>query len=125
MKKMICKNCGGVNDVTACAGKWECEYCGSTMELDENGKILMCEECGKTFVFTAVEQAFYAEHGFHNSPRRCKTCRAAHRNTAHAACTFFTATCAGCGGKADVPFEPIPGRPVYCSECYARLRAGG
>ena len=122
MEKMICKNCGGVNDVTACAGKWECEYCGSTMELDENGKILTCEECGKTFVFTAVEQAFYAERGFQSEPRRCKTCRAAHRNAAR---EFVIFTCAGCGAEVRLPFMPMPGRPVYCSECNALIRSRG
>lgn len=122
MKRVVCKNCGGANDVTVYAGKWECEYCGGTMEIGESGKILMCEECGNEFVFTADEQAFYAEHGFSDAPRRCKTCRAAHRNADRGARTFFTTTCARCGAEARLPFKPMPGRPVYCSECLARIR---
>ena len=35
---------------------------------------------------------------------------------------YFTATCAACGGEAKVPFEPKSDRPVYCSECFARIR---
>ena len=31
---------------------------------------LTCRDCGKEFVFTASEQAFYAEKGFQNKPRR-------------------------------------------------------
>ncbi|MDO4516944.1 MAG: zinc-binding protein, partial [Bacillota bacterium] len=27
-----------------------------------------------------------------------------------------------CGGEAKVPFEPKSDRPVYCSECFARMR---
>ncbi|MBQ8122561.1 MAG: zinc-binding protein, partial [Ruminococcus sp.] len=31
--------------------------------------------------------------------------------------------CANCGGEAKVPFEPKDGRPVYCSECFAKLNS--
>ncbi len=36
---------------------------------------LTCKDCGQEFVFTAGEQAFYAEKGFANKPVRCKECR--------------------------------------------------
>ncbi len=36
---------------------------------------LNCKDCGTDFVFTAGEQAFYAEKGFTNQPLRCATCR--------------------------------------------------
>ena len=29
---------------------------------------------------------------------------------------------AACGGEAKVPFEPKSDRPVYCSDCFARMR---
>lgn len=38
-------------------------------------KIIKCADCGEEFVFTAGEQAFYAEKGFNNEPKRCKACR--------------------------------------------------
>ena len=41
-------------------------------------KTLTCVECGKPFVWTAGEQAFYAEHGF-RQPKRCKECREANK----------------------------------------------
>ena len=66
-------------------------------------KTLVCKECGNEFVFTAGEQEFYAERGFQNEPQRC-------------------AVCAACGGEAKVPFEPKSDRPVYCSECFAKMR---
>lgn len=39
-----------------------------------NDKIITCKDCGQEFVFTANEQAFYAEKGFTNEPQRCKAC---------------------------------------------------
>jgi CxxC-x17-CxxC domain-containing protein len=33
------------------------------------------------------------------------------------------ATCAQCNGVARVPFKPVPGRPVYCRDCYASRAA--
>ena len=36
-------------------------------------KTIVCADCGQEFTFTASEQAFYAEKGFTDSPKRCKT----------------------------------------------------
>ena len=85
-------------------------------------KTLKCKECGAEFVFTAGEQEFYAEKGFQNEPQRCKACRDARKNSARGPREYFTATCAACGGEARVPFEPKSDRPVYCSECFAKMR---
>ena len=74
-------------------------------------KTLVCKECGKEFVFTAGEQEFYAERGFQNEPQRCKACRDARKNAARGP------------REAKVPFEPKSDRPVYCSECFAKMRA--
>lgn len=32
---------------------------------------LVCRDCGQEFVFSASEQAFFAEKGFMNKPSRC------------------------------------------------------
>ena len=85
-------------------------------------KTLVCKECGAEFVFTAGEQEFYAERGFQNEPQRCKACRDARKNAARSPREYFTAVCANCGGEARVPFEPKTDRPVYCSECFAKMR---
>ena len=85
-------------------------------------KTLVCKECGNEFVFTAGEQEFYAERGFQNEPQRCKACRDARKAAARGPREYFTAVCASCGGEARVPFEPKSDRPVYCSECFARMR---
>jgi CxxC-x17-CxxC domain-containing protein len=83
---------------------------------------LVCKECGKEFVFTAGEQEFYAEKGFQNEPQRCKACRDAKKNAGKAPREYFTATCAECGKEARVPFQPTEGKPVYCSDCFAKMR---
>ena len=42
-------------------------------------KNITCADCGQEFTFTASEQAFYAEKGFTDSPKRCKPCRTARK----------------------------------------------
>ena len=90
--------------------------------IEQLNKIMVCKECGNEFTFTAGEQEFYAERGFQNEPQRCKACRDARKNAARGPREYFTATCAACGGEARVPFEPKSDRPVYCSECFAKMR---
>lgn len=85
-------------------------------------KTLICKDCGKEFVFTAGEQEFYASKGFENEPQRCKECRDKKKQERRGSREMYTATCAACGKEARVPFKPRDGRPVYCSECYAKMR---
>ena len=42
-------------------------------------KTIVCADCGQEFTFTASEQAFYAEKGFTDAPKRCKPCRQARK----------------------------------------------
>ncbi len=88
-------------------------------------KTLKCNECGNEFVFTAGEQEFYAARGFENEPKKCKECRAARKNATRAAGTreMFKAVCSDCGAECEVPFNPTEGKPVYCSDCFAKRRA--
>ena len=85
-------------------------------------KTLVCKDCGQEFVFSAGEQEFYASHGFENEPQRCKECREKRKNSLKNGSPkeYFTAVCAECGREAKVPFQPKDGRPVYCSECFAK-----
>lgn len=32
------------------------------------------------------------------------------------------AVCSECGNECEVPFEPTPGKAVYCKECFAKHR---
>ena len=85
-------------------------------------KELNCKECSGPFIFTAGEQEFYAERGFVNEPQRCKVCRDAKKNSTRAQRELYEATCAACGKEAKVPFRPREDRPVYCSECFAKMK---
>ena len=90
-------------------------------------KTLVCKDCGKEFVWTAGEQEFYASRGFENQPQRCKPCRDARKNggVVRGERQMFDATCAACGKACKVPFQPREDRPVYCSECFAKMREQG
>ena len=83
-------------------------------------KTLICRDCGAEFVFTAGEQAFYAEKGFQNEPSRCKACRDDSRPR-----EMYDAICAERGKPTKIPFIPKNDRPVYCSECYQARRERG
>lgn len=87
-------------------------------------KTLTCKECGNQFVFTASEQEFYAEKGFQNEPARCPGCRMARRRQRNSRSEreMFNVICAECGRETQVPFKPTEDRPVYCSDCYQKLR---
>ena len=87
-------------------------------------KTLTCRECGNEFVFTASEQAFYAEKGFQNEPGRCPACRAARRQNGgnRGERQMYEVICDGCGCTTQVPFQPRGDRPVYCRECFEAQR---
>jgi CxxC-x17-CxxC domain-containing protein len=93
-------------------------------------KTLKCVDCGAEFTFTAEEQEFYASRGYTNEPKRCPACREAKRTRYNdsrgprASRQMYTAICAACGKECQVPFEPREGRPVYCSECYSKMKLG-
>lgn len=44
------------------------------------------------------------------------------RTAAGARREMFTAVCASCGKEARLPFKPTGDRPVYCSECFAKIK---
>ncbi|MFQ5452570.1 MAG: zinc-ribbon domain containing protein [Candidatus Zixiibacteriota bacterium] len=37
-------------------------------------KILICTECHEEFAFTIAAQEYFAERGYTEDPKRCKTC---------------------------------------------------
>jgi CxxC-x17-CxxC domain-containing protein len=91
-------------------------------------RTLKCEDCGADFIYTAGEQAFYAEKGFANEPKRCKDCRGkkkADRRSSRADRTMFETTCSQCNAPTTVPFQPTQGRPVFCKPCFDKQRGTG
>ena len=100
-------------------------------------RTITCADCGQEFTFTASEQAFYAEKGFTDAPKRCKVCRQARKAQRNTSSGYgddssggydrpprqmYDATCADCGKIAQVPFQPTGSRPVYCNDCFRARR---
>ena len=98
--------------------------------MDYVDKTLECIECSAEFTFGASEQEFFASKGFTNEPKRCPSCRQARKTERsrdggsgyRAQRQMYPAVCAECGKDTEVPFEPREGRPVYCSECYSKVK---
>ena len=96
---------------------------------DENltDQRLTCAECRKAFLFSAQEQAVFAERGF-KPPRRCLGCRRARRRAAGLdpaggdRSDVHEVTCARCGAKDTVTFRPDGRGPVYCRACLPGTR---
>ena len=87
---------------------------------------LTCRDCTEEFTFSAGEQAFFASKGLTNDPQRCPSCRAVAKRARsnEGPREFHAAICGACGGQAIVPFAPRNDRPVYCSSCFDKVRAG-
>ena len=98
-------------------------------------RTLTCADCGTEFTFTADDQEFHSKKGYQD-PKRCPDCRRARRSDSggyggggggygRAPRQMFTATCDSCGNEAQVPFEPRQDRPVYCSDCFSKVKPAG
>ncbi|MDP2729639.1 MAG: zinc-ribbon domain containing protein [Dehalococcoidales bacterium] len=92
-------------------------------------KSIQCSDCGAPFTFTVEEQEFFASKGYTNEPKRCPSCREARKSERYGGTSYgglrrqmFPVTCAECGNPTEVPFEPRGDRPVYCSDCYRKVR---
>ena len=89
-------------------------------------RTLTCRDCSEEFIFSVGEQTFFASKGLQNDPQRCPSCRAAAKRARAVGGPreFHAAVCGACGGQAIVPFVPRNDRPVYCSSCFDKVRAG-
>ncbi len=94
-------------------------------------KTLQCSDCGTSFTFSAEEQELFQSRGYTNEPKRCTPCRQARKTERsgsdggygyRAPRQMFPVVCAECGKDTEVPFEPRGDRPVYCSDCYRKVR---
>jgi CxxC-x17-CxxC domain-containing protein len=99
-------------------------------------KTLICSDCTESFTFSAEEQEQFQSRGYTNEPKRCPECRQTRKaerygnggNNFRSSDSYtpgrqsYPAVCADCGKSTTVPFEPRQGRPVYCSDCYRKVR---
>jgi len=96
------------------------------MSLED--KSIQCSDCGNTFTFSVEDQEFFLSKGYTNDPKRCPECRRARKAERNGNSSYsdsrqmFPATCAECGKSTEVPFEPRYDKPVYCSDCYRKIR---
>lgn len=44
------------------------------MDSGYETKVLICAECGEEFVFTVAAQEYFAEKGYTEDPKLCKSC---------------------------------------------------
>ncbi len=92
-------------------------------------KSLQCSDCGREFIFSVKDQEFFQSKGFTNEPKRCPECRQARKSERYGNSSYgaprqmFPATCAECGKSTEVPFQPRGDKPVYCSDCYRKVRS--
>jgi CxxC-x17-CxxC domain-containing protein len=101
------------------------------MSLED--KTLTCVDCGGPFTFTVGEQQFYQMKGLMNEPKRCPSCRSAakmarqnggdYAGGGYRRREMHDVICAECGAETQVPFLPRNDRPVYCSDCFDKVRA--
>ena len=93
-------------------------------------RTLTCVECGSEFTFSADDQEFHASRGY-QEPKRCPNCRQARRSDRGGggggggyggARTMYDAVCGNCGAATQVPFLPRQDRPVYCSDCFSKMK---
>ena len=92
-------------------------------------RTLTCVECGASFTFTADDQEFQARKGY-QEPKRCPSCRQARRQDRGGgggggyggSRQMYDAVCDNCGTNTQVPFLPRQDRPVYCSDCFSKMR---
>jgi CxxC-x17-CxxC domain-containing protein len=100
-------------------------------------KSITCSDCSTTFTFTVAEQEDFASKGYTNEPKRCPACRQARKdrpvgNGGNSFGTYnsgprparqmFPVKCSECGKDTTVPFQPRSGKPVYCSDCYRKVK---
>lgn len=107
--------------------------------MEYKDRTLACVQCGNSFTFSADDQAYHAQKGYTNEPKRCPSCRQAYREQRNSGGysssgggsgygrserQLYAVVCASCGKDTEVPFQPRDGRPVYCRDCYEKVGGG-
>jgi CxxC-x17-CxxC domain-containing protein len=97
-------------------------------------KLLYCYNCKKSFTFTVGNQEFRSAQGYPNDPVNCPTCRRARKTfsskyengdgDSSPNRQMFPVTCSLCGKAVRVPFQPRPGKSIYCIDCQMKTRVG-
>ncbi|MDD4876719.1 MAG: zinc-ribbon domain containing protein [Dehalococcoidales bacterium] len=100
-------------------------------------KSIQCSDCGREFTHSVEDQEYYQSKGYTNEPRRCPDCRQSRKAERNGRSSnrssnsgfgysakrqMYPAVCAQCGKETEIPFQPREDRPVYCSDCYRKIK---
>lgn len=88
--------------------------------MEYQDKNLTCKECENNFLFSADEQKFFAQKGFENEPARCQDCRKKKRQRIEKSLTQIK--CAECGKSSKVNFKPNNSNPLWCRDCFEKIK---
>ncbi len=58
---------------------WSIRERGGLMTPGFEPKFLICTECNEEFVFTVAAQEYFAERGYTEDPKRCKSCHTTYK----------------------------------------------
>lgn len=96
---------------------------------------IFCVDCGMEFIHTAADQSFFARMHYTNKPKRCVACRRVRKEERGGGAPstgapvpanddeHYDIVCSSCGKSDRVPFQPKPGREVFCHGCHlARVK---
>ncbi len=92
-------------------------------------KILTCVTAANNSIY-GRRTGVFSPPRVHNEPKRCPECRRSenpsdmrnanqHNNSPR---QMYPAICAQCGKETMVPFKPRGDKPVYCQECYNKMK---
>ena len=86
-------------------------------------KTLVCKECGRRVrLHGGRAGVLRGDAASRMSPSAAKRAAMPARPLPEAPESISPPLAHACGGEARVPFEPKSDRPVYCSECFAKMR---
>jgi CxxC-x17-CxxC domain-containing protein len=87
-----------------------CQPCRAARRAERNAALIAAHESsGNAGTWSEMQQAV-AGYGLTAAPAKGR---------GGARPTMYHGVCADCGKDTEVPFNPRPGRPVYCRACFA------
>jgi CxxC-x17-CxxC domain-containing protein len=100
-----------------------CAQCGANCQVPfrPNGrKEVFCSKCFETNGGGSSRDSFGGDSRNSRDSRGSRDTS----STYFADKQMFSAVCDGCGENCKIPFEPRNGKPVYCSNCFAKQNGG-
>lgn len=52
---------------------------GDLVDKNAQARVLICVDCKEEFAFTVAAQEYFAERGYTEAPKRCKTCHLSYK----------------------------------------------